>query len=114
MTLALLARLSQTVSPRAESDAGAELQLAEYATRLRAYPADIVAATLDEWPNRSVFWPRWKELRDLLEPRLEDRLALLGLVSRLALGAPDEHAAWLADIERSDPERAAILKRAQA
>lgn len=76
-TLVLLAKLSALVAQRADSDAGAEVQLAAYAERLREYPADIVAEVLRDWPNRSQWWPTWFELRERLEPKLQRRLAML-------------------------------------
>lgn len=72
-----LGELAGLTMPRRASDDGAAITLAAYATRLRAYPADIVRAVLDGWPTQSEFWPTWKELYDLLEVKTKLRRSWL-------------------------------------
>jgi len=42
------------------------LQLAAYAERLSAYPAQSVLRVLNDWPMRSPWWPSWHELAEQL------------------------------------------------
>lgn len=78
-----LARMSTLVARRNAGDDDAELTLACYVERLREYPADLVLATIADWPNRSQWWPTWFELRERLEPKVRCRLRWLEDVETL-------------------------------
>lgn len=105
-----LARMHQLV--RGGANAGEDdikAQYAVYAEKLREYPADIVRATLDDWPNHSQFWPTWCELAKIMDPQVALRRAVLGALEHRALPKPDERASFIAELEKADPARAAIL-----
>lgn len=93
LLLQWLATLSTLVARRAGTEADAEVALMAYVTRLRDYPGDIVGDVLNDWPNRSQWWPTWFELRKRLEDRSLPRFSLLEDITRLerlALPAPRE------------------------
>lgn len=73
-----LAELSVIVARRGDDDFGDELRLNAYASRLRAYPADIVREALLE--HKWKFWPAWAELKAVCErlfsPRKQMMVAL--------------------------------------
>lgn len=48
-----------------------------YAERLADWPADAVMYALRRWPEKSKWWPTWKDLQDLLEEACADRKVLL-------------------------------------
>jgi hypothetical protein len=60
-----LAELSVIVARRKDDDFGDELRLSAYASRLRAYPADIVREALLK--HKWKFWPAWAELEAVCE-----------------------------------------------
>lgn len=108
----LLTKLSTLSPPRDDANEIAGLRFAAFAERLRDYPGDIVAAALDEWPDHCEFWPRWKDLKEILDVRRSERAALLGAIERPALPANDQRKAWVDEIAKTDPERAEILRKA--
>ena len=86
-TIALrLARLRILVVPRSAGGQDLDFEIEVWADQLRRYPADVVAETLEQWPQRrgGRFWPTWHELREILEAKAAPRRAM---VERL-------HAAW--------------------
>lgn len=60
-----LVKLNELVKPPFGSDD--ETRLAEYRSRLMAYPRDAVLTALHEWPDKHTDWPQWAALRDVLE-----------------------------------------------
>jgi hypothetical protein len=82
-----LAEMSVLVAIREQSEFTGQLTLRVYARQLAEWPADIAAAALREWPNRSKFWPAWLELRELMEPMIAPRRAIFrALEARATLG----------------------------
>lgn len=85
-----LATLSVLIAKRASEEDEAELQLAVYAARLRAYPADVAMRVLSEWPSRSRFWPTWCELESELNRLVRWRTEALAAVQLAAAGEQPE------------------------
>ena len=73
-----------------------ELAMAEYGRRLADYPADIVADTLQAWPDSNTFFPKWNELRAELEWRIEKRRAMKAWIE-------DEIAGKHAPVQKQKP-----------
>lgn len=95
-----LAALSLLVTRQgAEEDVDedtAELQLALYVARLRDYPEDIALNAIETWPDRSQFWPAWKQLKDVLDADFAWRRQLLPALQQIVSHAdahPEQSAA---------------------
>jgi hypothetical protein len=94
-----LAELAVTTKARAEDPETEDLRMAAYLSRLAEYPADAVLHACRAWSDHNIFWPAWRELRELLEARVSARRKMLeavrlaeakaGNVERLA--PPAEH-----------------------
>lgn len=99
-----LAELSVIVARRRDQDFAEELRVEAYASRLRAYPADVARHALLE--HRWRFWPAWDELREVCDAKAAPRRAM---VQRLAIGprldSPDTKP------DRVTAERAAEILR---
>ena len=46
-----------------------DLAVEAYGSRLEQYPADIVHEVLSKWPDQSMWWPSWYELKQEIDWR---------------------------------------------
>jgi hypothetical protein len=85
---AWLAELSVITARQRASDFEDELRLEAHATRLSAFPADVVryATLVHPWH----FWPTWEELKEVCERLVTPRRAMLTALERGAAGAERE------------------------
>jgi hypothetical protein len=81
-----LAELSVIVARKKDDEFGETLRIEAYASRLRAYPADVVKDALLEHTWR--FWPSWAELADLCDGMAMERQHMLSAAHRLTKPAP--------------------------
>lgn len=117
-----IAELSIITAKRNTSEAGAELLLIAYGTRLAQYPGDIVRETLKGWSGK--WFPTWGELKEILDARTAPRAALRDGIA--AIRPPNQMPAAFDDMDRdgkvnwlrfeariarrSDPDRANELE----
>ena len=81
-----LAELSVIVARKKDDEFGETLRIEAYASRLRAYPADVAKAALLGRVWR--FWPSWAELADLCDSMVMERQHMLSAAYRLIKPAP--------------------------
>jgi hypothetical protein len=72
----LLTELKATTVQRAEQAHDIRGQMAIYAKKLSAYPADIVRKVLTTQAERSRWWPTWFELLERINDIGQDRALL--------------------------------------
>jgi hypothetical protein len=81
-----LAELSVIVARKKDDEFGETLRIEAYASRLRAYPADVAKGALLGRVWR--FWPSWAELADLCDSMVMERQHMLSAAYRLIKPAP--------------------------
>jgi len=59
----MLAVLYTLTKQRKEEQITLDLAIQTYAHRLMKYPRVVVRSVLEDWPNKSTWWPSWHELR---------------------------------------------------
>ena len=78
-----LAELSVIVVRKGDDEFGDSLRLTAYASRLSAYPADVVKAAVLGWKGK--FWPSWVELEKACDAMTSHRRAM---IAALEAGPP--------------------------
>lgn len=66
---AALAKMFALTKRRRDDQADLTMIVAAYAEQLIKHPGDIVAEVLEDWPNRSKWFPAWQELADAISWR---------------------------------------------
>ena len=74
------------------------------------YPADLAIAAIRSQPNRSPWWPAWKDLYDEVESPMSERRLRLQALYELRDAPPRPKA--VTEALMSQAERAAVIKRA--
>jgi len=77
-----LNRLWALTSHKRQSAPEMDITLEAYIEKLRAYPRDAVLETLREAPDRSQWWPTWKELQDRIGQKCKRRIFLVEALER--------------------------------
>ena len=75
--VAALMRLSLRTRRRAEDEADHSARMEVYLADLRAWPLEVALKAVDRWPERSEWWPTWRELIELIGEIQADRIAAL-------------------------------------
>lgn len=108
-----LAELSVIAPSRAADPATDELRMTAYATRLSAYPPDVVHAALLGTTWR--FFPSWAELEDACEQAVAPRRAMEAEIERRIIeDGRKEHGDQAEPVSKRDAEDAASRARVQA
>lgn len=71
----MLTDLFALTKRRAEDGITLDITLAAYGERLLEYPADVTRYVLTTWPDQSIWFPAWHELKENLEFWTGDRRA---------------------------------------
>ena len=83
-----LAELSVIVAKRADDQFAEALRLEAYASRLAAYPADVVKTVLRDVTYK--FWPTWDELQQKCEMLSSPRRNMIAALERHKPQPPEE------------------------
>lgn len=70
-----------------EDAASSEVRLHAYVSKLRQYPGDVVRKTLDEWPDRSKWFPAWEDLAKAMHAEMGIRGSVVERVRDLVRSA---------------------------
>lgn len=87
-TVAELTKLRVKVAKRAEDELDWQLSLDALLDELEPYPADILVSELRAWPRHSKWWPTLKELKEVLDRRVQRRLGMLRTLEKIAKSQP--------------------------
>ena len=65
----LIAEVVRLTKRKKDDQITLDLVVEAYGSRLEQYPADIVHEVLTKWPDQSMWWPSWHELKVEIEWR---------------------------------------------
>ncbi len=113
-----IATLYALTKQRGEDQIGLDLAVEAFGSRLEKLPREAVKAALETWPEKSTWWPSWKELKDEI-----DRADVAGMMRQAIYRALDkkqptrtsgprqvsevnqmDRAEFLAELRRKNPE----------
>ena len=65
----LIAEVFSLTKRKKDDQITLDLVVEAYGSRLEQYPADIVHEVLTKWPDQSMWWPSWHELKEEIDWR---------------------------------------------
>jgi len=65
----LIAEVFSLTKRKKDDQITLDLAVEAYGSRLEQYPADIVHEVLTKWPDQSMWWPSWHELKEEIDWR---------------------------------------------
>ena len=65
----LIAEVFSLTKRKKDDQITLDLAVEAYGSRLEQYPADIVHEVLTKWPDQSMWWPSWHELKQEIDWR---------------------------------------------
>ena len=65
----LIAEVFSLTKRKKDDQITLDLVVEAYGSRLEQYPADIVHEVLSKWPDQSMWWPSWHELKEEIDWR---------------------------------------------
>ena len=65
----LIAEVFSLTKRKKDDQITLDLVVEAYGSRLEQYPADIVHEVLSKWPDQSMWWPSWHELKQEIDWR---------------------------------------------
>ncbi len=83
-----LQRMRALTKSRAEPGVDANFQAVAMFNEMRGYPADVVVDACRKWSAAEKFFPSWAEVKDMLDRRMRERLALKRAIERALTTAP--------------------------
>jgi hypothetical protein len=88
--VAVLLKLRQHYPEKDRPEGVWQSVIADYATDLGEYPADIVTEGATAYRRAGKWWPKVSELIGFMEPLLAERRNMLARAEKLAAGGPEK------------------------
>ncbi len=80
----MIVELFSLTKRRKEDQLTLNMVVEAYGLRLGQYPADIVREVLTKWPDQSMWWPAWHELKEEIDWRNKRAKMKAALEKKLA------------------------------